>query len=172
MWRVRETCWELPPRFSSPSNWKDRVALYWGEETMCGTVFGGTVNNLFLDVLSLSCLSNFQATSTVADSSLKLMAEVWDKCVNWGVISWLHGIVWELSDDGNQTCTGESLGPIKIKRAGRKGGTHKGVWKGLAHDVERRTRRLWYLETKWGECFQEEEELSRVECSRQVKENE
>lgn len=49
---------------------------------MCGTVFGGTVRSLFLDVLSLNCLSNFQATSTVAGSSLKLMAEVWDKCVN------------------------------------------------------------------------------------------
>lgn len=53
-----------------------------------------------------------------------------------------------MSDDGNQTCTGEALGPIKIKRAGRKGGTRKGVWKGLFHDVERRTRGLWYLETK------------------------
>lgn len=53
-----------------------------------------------------------------------------------------------MSDDGNQTCTGEALGPIKIKRAGRKGGTRKGVWKVLLHDVERRTRGLWYLETK------------------------
>lgn len=39
----------------------------------------------------------------------------------------------------------------------------------MIHDIEKKPRGLWYLEAKCQECFQEEEELSHVEYSRQVK---
>lgn len=39
-------------------------------------------------------------------------------------------------------------GPSRLRGLGERVGTRKGVWKVLLHDVERRTRGLWYLETK------------------------
>ena len=42
----------------------------------------------------------------------------------------------------------------------------------MIHDVEGKNRGLWYLEAKCQECFQEKEELSHVEYSRQVKKKE
>lgn len=43
-----------------------------------------------------------------------------------------------MSKDGEQTYKGEALGPIDIKRPGRKGGSSKGTRKGVTYDVERK----------------------------------